>query len=83
MTLVETPVGPGDRVVAARDIDTTQRLHIAGGTGGVVAEDRVSTLVVFFDDESRPANVKDGDVRKVPEQRSRRGQPRSAEGRSG
>ena len=41
----------GDRVTAARDLDTTQGLHISQGAEGTVAEDRGSTLVVFFDDE--------------------------------
>ena len=43
----------GDRVVAARDIETTQGMHVLAGTEGTVAEDRGSNLVVFFEEEPR------------------------------
>ena len=47
----QRPLEHGDRVTAARDLDTTQGLHIPRGARGTVAEDRGSKLVVVFDDE--------------------------------
>ena len=59
------PIGHGDRVVAARDIDTTQGVHIPAGTEGTVAEDRGSTLVVFFEEEPTRTSARDDDLRKL------------------
>ena len=52
----------GDRVTAARDFDTTQGLHISQGAEGTIAEDRGSTLVVFFDEEASPVNLTEPDL---------------------
>jgi hypothetical protein len=52
----------GDRVTAARDLETTQGLHIAQGAEGVVAEDRGSKLVVFFDTQDSAVNVTEPDL---------------------
>jgi hypothetical protein len=52
----------GDRVTAARDLETTQGLHISKGVHGIVAEDRGSTLVVFFDDEGSAVNLTETDL---------------------
>jgi hypothetical protein len=57
----------GDRVVAARDIDTTQGIHIVAGTEGTIAEDRGSNLVVFFEEEPKLTSVEKQDVRKLAE----------------
>ena len=42
---------PGRSSRAARDLHTTQGLCIAKGARGIVAEDRGSKLVVFFDEQ--------------------------------
>jgi hypothetical protein len=55
----------GDRVTAARDLDTTQGLHIPQGAEGTVAEDRGSKLVVFFDDEATVVSLTEPDLAKV------------------
>jgi hypothetical protein len=55
----------GDRVVAARDVDTTQGLHIPKGSEGTVAEDRGSNLVVFFADSNAIARLDEQDVERV------------------
>jgi hypothetical protein len=52
----------GDRIVAARDIDTTQGLHIPQGAEGTVAEDRGLNLVVFFADDAIARVVDQQDV---------------------
>ena len=57
----------GDRVVAARDIETTQGMRVLAGTEGTVAEDRGSNLVVFFEEEPRLINVEDSALRKLPD----------------
>ena len=56
-------IGPGDRVVAVRDIETTQGLYIPQGSAGTVAEDRGSTLVVFFHHQTPPSNIDEQDLR--------------------
>ena len=66
---VDGPLQAGDRVVAARDLDTTQLLHIPQGTHGTVAEDRGSKLVVFFDQETAGANLDEEDLRKLADSR--------------
>ena len=53
----------GDRVVAARDIDSTQGIQVLAGTEGTVAEDRGSKLVVFFEEEPKMINVDEADLR--------------------
>ena len=57
------PIGHGDRVAAARDIETTQGLYIPQGSEGTVAEDRGSTLVVFFHHQTPPSNIDEQDLR--------------------
>ena len=57
------PIGPGDRVAAVRDIQTTQGLYIPQGSEGTVAEDRGSTLVVFFHHQTPPSNIDEQDLR--------------------
>jgi hypothetical protein len=57
----EGPFEPGDRVVAAHDLDT-QGLHIPAGTEGTVAEDRGSRLVVSFDDQATAATFEEQDL---------------------
>ena len=57
------PIGHGDRVAATRDIETTQGLHIPQGSQGTVAEDRGSTLVVFFHRQTPPSNIDEQDLR--------------------
>jgi hypothetical protein len=52
----------GDCVIAVRDLQTTQGLHISKGVQGIVAEDRGSTLVVFFDDEDSAVNLTETDL---------------------
>lgn len=42
----------GDRVSAAADLHSTNGFHIPEGTPGTVAEDRGSSLVVFFDNDA-------------------------------
>ena len=54
----------GDRVVAARDIDSTQGIQVLAGTEGTVAEDRGSKLVVFFEEEPKMINVDEADLRR-------------------
>jgi hypothetical protein len=61
----DAPLQPGDRVAAARDLDTTQHLHISQGAQGTVAEDRGSKLIVFFDDETTATNLEEKDLRKL------------------
>jgi hypothetical protein len=58
------PIGPGDQVAAARDIETTQGLYIPRGSKGIVAEDRGSTLVVFFHHQTPPSNIDEQDLRR-------------------
>jgi hypothetical protein len=62
-TNVDQSLGHGDRVIAARDLDTTQGLHIAQGAEGTVAEDRGSGLVVFFDEHDAAVNLSEPDLR--------------------
>jgi hypothetical protein len=52
----------GDRVVAARDLDT-QGMHIPAGTAGTIAEDRGSRLVVSFENEETAASFDEQDLR--------------------
>jgi len=59
---VDRSLAHGDRVTAARDLDTPQGLHISQGAEGPVAEDRGSTLVVFFDEEGSPVNLTEPDL---------------------
>jgi hypothetical protein len=59
---VDRSLAHGDRVTAARDLDTPQGLHISQGAEGTVAEDRGSTLVVFFDEEGSPVNLTEPDL---------------------
>ena len=56
------PFARGDRVTAARDLDTTQGLQIAQGAEGIVAEDRGSKLVVFFDEHDAAVNLTESDL---------------------
>ena len=63
----DSTLHPGDRVAAVKDLDTTQLLHIPEGAEGTVAEDRGSTLVVYFDDETAAANLGEKDLRKLPD----------------
>jgi hypothetical protein len=65
MATDEQSLEHGDRVTAARDFDNTQGLHISKGTSGTVAEDRGSTLVVFFDDETAVVSLNESDLCKV------------------
>ncbi len=58
------PIEHGDQVTAARDIDPTQGLHIPQGSEGTVAEDRGSTLVVFFRHQTPPSNIDEQDLRR-------------------
>jgi hypothetical protein len=44
----------GDRVMATREVHTTQGFHIPKGAEGTVAEDRGANIVVFFDDGAGP-----------------------------
>ncbi len=57
----------GDRVVAARDIETTQGVRVAAGTEGTVAEDRGSNLVVFFEEDPKMITVRDDELSKLQE----------------
>ena len=61
-TNVDQSLAHGDRVTAARDLDTTQGLHIAQGAEGAVAEDRGSKLVVFFDEHDAAVNLTEPDL---------------------
>ena len=56
-TNVDRSLAHGDRVAAARDVDTTQGLHIVQGAGGTVAEDRGSQLVVFLEEQDAPVDL--------------------------
>jgi hypothetical protein len=56
------PVKRGDRVAAATDLDTTDGFRIPVGTRGTVAEDRGSSLVVFFEDVPRATNPDERDL---------------------
>ncbi len=60
-------VAHGDRVVAARDIESTQGLRVVAGTEGVVAEDRGSNLVVFFEEDPKMITVQEDALRKLTE----------------
>jgi predicted dehydrogenase len=60
----DLPLEHGDRVVAARDIDSTQGIQVLAGTEGTVAEDRGSKLVVFFEEEPKMINVDETDLRR-------------------
>ena len=60
----KAPLEHGDRVAAARDLETTQGIHIPAGTFGTVAEERGSKLVVFFNEE-KVANVEEQDLTKL------------------
>jgi hypothetical protein len=62
-TNVDRSMAHGDRVTAARDLDTTQGLHIAQGAEGTVAEDRGSRLVVFFDAHDAAVDLTEPDLR--------------------
>jgi hypothetical protein len=44
------------------DLDTTQGLHIAQGSEGIVAEDRGSGLVVFLGEHDAAVNVTEPDL---------------------
>jgi hypothetical protein len=59
---VDRTLAHGDRVIAARDLETTQGFRISQGVQGIVAEDRGSKLVVFFDGEAPAVNVTETDV---------------------
>ncbi len=59
------PIGHGDRVAAARNIETTQGLYIPQGSEGTVAEDRGSTLLVFFHHQTPPSNMDEQDLRRL------------------
>jgi hypothetical protein len=61
-TNVDRSLARGDRVTAARDLDTTQGLHIVQGSEGTVAEDRGSTLIVFFDEQDAAVNLTEPDL---------------------
>jgi hypothetical protein len=61
-TNVDRSLARGDRVAAARDLDTTQGLHIVQGSEGTVAEDRGSTLIVFFDEQDAAVNLTEPDL---------------------
>jgi hypothetical protein len=52
----------GDRVTAARDVHTTQGFRIAKGAHGIVAEDRGSKLVVFFNEQDSAVDLTEPDV---------------------
>ena len=55
----------GDRVVATREVYTTQGFHIPEGAEGTVAEDRGANLVVFFADGAVVARLVEQDLAKV------------------
>jgi hypothetical protein len=55
----------GDRVIATRDVYTTQGLHIPKGAEGTVAEDRGSNLVVFFEGKDAIARLAEQDLSRV------------------
>ena len=61
-TNVDRSLEHGDRVTAARDLDTTQGLHIVRGAEGTVAEDRGSRLVVFFDEHDAAVSLTEPDL---------------------
>ena len=61
-TDVDRTLAHGDRVTAARDLHTTQGFRISQGAQGIVAEDRGSKLVVFFDEEDSAVNLTETDL---------------------
>ena len=63
----EVSLERGDRVVAVRDINTTQGIRIPQGTEGTIAEDRGSNLVVYFEEEPQRTSVEEQDLDKLIE----------------
>jgi hypothetical protein len=61
-TDVDPPLSHGDRVTAARDLHTTRGFRIARGAHGIVAEDRGSKLVVFFNEQDSAVDLTEPDV---------------------
>jgi hypothetical protein len=61
--VANTSFGRGDRIAAARDMETTHGLYIPMGSTGTIAEDRGSTLVVFFHHQTPPTNLQESDLR--------------------
>ena len=66
-TDIEKSLEHGDRVVAARDIETTMGMHVLAGTEGTVAEDRGSNLVVFFEEAPTMISVEEDALRRLQE----------------
>jgi len=64
---IEKSLEHGDRVVAARDIETTMGMHVLAGTEGTVAEDRGSNLVVFFEEAPTMISVEEDALRRLQE----------------
>jgi hypothetical protein len=58
----------GDRVITTRDVCTSQDLHIPEGAEGTIAEDRGSSLVVFFESPPAVARLAEQDLVKVEEE---------------
>ena len=59
--ITREPIRHGDRVTANRDIETTQGLYVPQDSQGTVAEDRGSTLGVFFHHQTPPSNIDEHD----------------------
>jgi hypothetical protein len=60
----------GDRVAAARNMETPKGLWIPVGSEGTITEDRGSALVVFFHHQTPPTSLRACDVRKLPHPRA-------------
>ena len=56
----------GERVAAARTMETPQGLWIPAGSEGMITEDQGSTLVVFFHHQTPPTSLRACDLRKPP-----------------
>lgn len=61
------PIGHGDRVAAARDIETTQGLYIPKGCEGTVAEDRDPPWWSTSTTKHRPATSSTSTLRGLAE----------------
>ena len=59
-----TSFGCGERVTAARTMETPQGLWIPAGSEGTITEDRGSTLMVFFHHQTPPISLRVCDLRK-------------------
>jgi hypothetical protein len=61
-TGVDRSVGHGDRVTAARTFAARRVSALPRVAHGIVAEDRGSKLVVFFDEEDSAVNLTEPDL---------------------